>query len=80
MVSTLTLKNLPADVHRQLKARAARHGRSLNLEAIACLRAAVSVGPLDVDALLVRAREHRAAASARLTEGEVRALKRQGRP
>ncbi|HSN92996.1 MAG TPA: YmdB family metallophosphoesterase, partial [Anaeromyxobacteraceae bacterium] len=38
---TLTLKGLPADVHRRLKARAARHGRSLNVEAIACLRAAL---------------------------------------
>lgn len=56
---TLTLKGLPADVHRRLKARAARHGRSLNVEAIACLRAAVSVEAVDVGALLARARAHR---------------------
>jgi plasmid stability protein len=79
-VPTLTLKNLPAEVHRRLKARAARHGRSLNAEAIACLRTSVSVEPIDVDALVARARAHRAAVKGRLAEDEVRALKGEGRP
>lgn len=78
-VPTITLKGLPADVHRRLKARAARHGRSLNGEAIACLRAAVSIEPVDVDALLARARAHREGV-ARATDEEVRAMKREGRP
>jgi len=78
-VPTLTLKNLPTDVHRKLKARAARHGRSLNVEAITCLRAAVSAEALDVDALLTKARAHRARVATRFTDTEVRNLKRDGR-
>lgn len=79
VVPTLTLKNLPADVHRRLKSRAARHGRSLNGEAIACLRAAVTIEAIDVAALVAKAREHRAAAGTRLTDQQVRTLKRHGR-
>jgi antitoxin FitA len=79
-MATLTLKNLPADVHRKLKARAVRHGRSLNSEAITCLHNTISVERLDVDALLVKARAHRAASRERLGADEVRAMKNHGRP
>lgn len=34
---TITLKNVPEDLHRRLTARAAKHRRSLNQEVIACL-------------------------------------------
>lgn len=34
---TITLKNVPEDLHRRLTARAARHRRSLNQEVIECL-------------------------------------------
>ena len=34
---SLTLKNVPSRLHRQLKARAREHKRSLNQEAILCL-------------------------------------------
>lgn len=34
---TITLKNVPEDLHRRLTARAARHDRPLNQEVIACL-------------------------------------------
>jgi plasmid stability protein len=78
-VPTLTLKGLPADVHRRLKERAARHGRSLNGEAIACLRAAVTVETVDVDSLLARARAHRETVRLRLRDDEVRSLRREGR-
>lgn len=40
-MATLTLKNVPDDLHRRLKARAERNHRSLNREAIRCLEAAV---------------------------------------
>jgi len=79
-VPTLTLKGLPAEVHRRLKERAARHGRSLNGEAIACLRAAVTAEVVDVDDLLARARAHRQAIRQRLRDNDVRVLKREGRP
>jgi plasmid stability protein len=39
---TLTLKNVPEELHRRLKARAERNHRSLNREAIRLLEAAVA--------------------------------------
>jgi plasmid stability protein len=73
-MATLTRKGLPADVHRRIEARAARHGRSLNGEAIACLRAAVSIEPVDVDALLARARAHRESVQARIADEDARSI------
>ncbi len=43
---TLTLKNVPPHIHRNLKSQALRHKRSLNQEAILCLEQAVSA-PMD---------------------------------
>jgi len=37
MPATITIKNIPDDLHMELKARAARHRRSLNGEIIAIL-------------------------------------------
>jgi len=36
-MATLTLKNVPDDLHDRLKTQAAAHRRSLNQEAIECL-------------------------------------------
>ena len=41
-MATLTLKNVPDDLHRRLKERAARNHRSLNREAIHALERAVA--------------------------------------
>lgn len=41
-MATLTLKNVPDDLHRQLKARAERNHRSLNREAIRLLEQSVT--------------------------------------
>src|SRR6266480_2802994 len=54
---TITLKNIPADLHRKLKKRAEEHHRSLNKEIIATLK--ITTGethPVDVDALILEAR------------------------
>jgi len=77
---TLTLKNVPASLHRRLKARAALHGRSLNGEVIECLAAAVGAERVDVDALLDRARAARRGVPGRLTDAELARLKAAGRP
>lgn len=37
-MATITLKNIPADLHRELKKRAEEHHRSLNKEIIATLK------------------------------------------
>ena len=36
-MATLSIRNLPDDVHRKLRVRAARHGRSMEAEARAIL-------------------------------------------
>lgn len=41
-MATLTLKNVPDDLHQRLKDRARRHHRSLNREAIRLLQQAVA--------------------------------------
>ena len=41
--ATITLKNVPPDLHRSLKELAKKHKRSLNQEAIHCLEGAVSL-------------------------------------
>ena len=40
-MAMLTVRNLPAEVHRALRARAARHGRSTEAEVREILQAAV---------------------------------------
>jgi len=77
---TLTLKDVPSALHQRLKRRAARNRRSLNREAIECLRAATGASPVDTDALLARARVLRASVSGRLTRRELGAWRRKGRP
>jgi len=77
---TLTLKNLPAALHRRLKARAALHGRSLNGEVIECLEVAVGAERVDVEGLLERAREARRGLAGRLSDAELGRLKAAGRP
>ncbi len=57
---SLTLKDIPRRLHQQLRERAERHRRSLSQEALACLEQVVAAEPVDVDALLAKARALRA--------------------
>src|SRR5215813_9322965 len=41
-MATITLKNIPAELHRELKKRAEEHHRSLNKEILATLKNATS--------------------------------------
>ena len=77
---TLTLKDIPPELHRRLKARALRNRRSLNREAIECLRAATGAAPIDPEALLARARSLREQVSGQLTQRDLARWKRAGRP
>lgn len=78
-MASLTLKNIPEDLHQSLKTQAAEHGRSLNSEAIVALRIHVSQRPLDVDAFLARARKLRRGISVRVDENTIRRFKNEGR-
>jgi plasmid stability protein len=76
----LTIKNVPAPVVRRLKARAAIHRRSLNLEVIACLETLVQAAPVDPETLLSRVRAiRRTPARTTLTDRALARLKTAGR-
>lgn len=56
---TITLKNVPKDVHMALKQRAKRHKRSLNQEAIHCFDLALGNTRRDPEEILARIRHIR---------------------
>lgn len=76
----ITLKNLPRDLHRELKARAKAHHRSLNKEMIATLRAVTNPGHApDAAAIIREAREARSKFKRPLRAREISAWKNKGR-
>ena len=76
---TITIKGLSKEAHQALKKRAATHGRSLNTEAIAVLESSVRSTPVDVDALIARARAVRATMKFKATGAQIDRFKREGR-
>jgi plasmid stability protein len=76
---SLTIKKLPADLHRRLKRRAEQRGRSLNKEIIACLRESAGAEAVDVPAALAEARALRRLVRGPIRDAEVSAAKREGR-
>jgi plasmid stability protein len=87
-MSTLTLRNLPDDVHARLKERAKRNHRSVNQEIVAIL--ASPFLPESEGERLEQARERMRAASARIdalrsrtarfmTPEEIDAARKEGR-
>ena len=78
-MSTVTIKNLPPDVHESLKSRARTHGRSLNSEILLTLRESVRSTRLDVDGVLSSAREVRETMPVWLTQKDLDAAKNEGR-
>lgn len=83
-MATLSIKNLPDDLHQRLKERAKQNRRSLNQEAVFALQQALQrtdrVRP-DHDALLQQARDVRSKVKGGgLSPEEVRAAINEGRP
>ena len=79
-MATITLKNIPEQLHKKIKQRAVQHHRSLNREIISCLERALGSSPVDTEALITRARDLRSKLSTRLTNRDITLLKNQGRP
>ena len=78
---TITLKNIPADLHRELKKRAEEHHRSLNREILATLKTATGkTHRVDVEALISEARAARAKFARQISDAEINSWKRAGRP
>ena len=80
-MATITLKNIPADLHRELKKRAEEHHRSLNKEVLAVLKSAIGkTHRVHVQALIREARAARAKFTRQISDAEINAWKRAGRP
>jgi len=79
-MATITLKDIPQNVHKALKQRAKRNGRSLNREVLAILVSSVMPRKVNVDAYLVEIRQHRESLPGRLTDDFLEEAKRTGRP
>ena len=80
-MATITLKNVPDEVHAALKQRAQRHKRSLNQEAIFCLDQALGRGARDGRVLLAEIRDLRSRVPLKEVDLEwVGSARRQGRP
>jgi plasmid stability protein len=78
---TITLKNVPDDVHAALKRQAVANKRSLNQEAIHCLDLVLRRRPVDTDSMLSEIRALRARSGVKKVELEwLDQAKRQGRP
>lgn len=78
-MATITLKNIPADLHRELKKRAKEHHRSLNGEILAILKKTDAARVLDAAALETSVRHARAVFRRPVAEREINAWKRAGR-
>ena len=79
-MASITLKALPASLHRRLKKRAAEHKRSLNQEVIHILEMEIAVSPkLDIEAVLEKERQLHARMKIWATPGEIDRFKREGR-
>ena len=80
-MATLTIKNLPDSLYAQLKARAAKHRRSINSEAILTVeRALLDVRAGDPASLLAALGRSRARLKGVfLTDEELRAARESGR-
>ncbi len=78
-MSTITIKDIPAAVHRTLKARARAHGRSLNREIITTLENTLHGSPIDGTAVGKHARSVRETMDVYLTQKDLKALRNAGR-
>jgi plasmid stability protein len=80
IMKTITLKKIPQSVHASLKQRAKQHGRSLNKEALACLEMIVAPTKVNIDALLLDIRNHRASLPGKLNDQLIQRATIEGRP
>jgi plasmid stability protein len=79
-MATITLKNIPAELHRELKKRAEEHHRSLNREILATLKNATS-GTIRLDPAKLEESVRRARSLFRrpITARQIDRWKREGR-
>ena len=79
-MKSITLKDIPQPVHAALRQRAKQHGRSLNKEALACLEIIVAPVSVNINALLLDVRNHRASLPGSLNDRLLQMANTEGRP
>ena len=80
-MTTITVKNIPADLYEQLRLTARLNHRSINSQIIACIERSVGNRPIDVTAFMADARRLREMTAAYvITDEELDAAKSEGRP
>ena len=79
-MASITIKDIPRELHEKIKRRAKANRRSLNSEVIECLSRAVGADRLDPKAFLEGARALRGRVSGRLTDVELAEMRTGGRP
>ena len=79
-MATITIKNIPDELHEALKKKASLQRRSLNSEIIACLEASIRSLPVDLESFLHKTQGLREQVSGRLSNKDLKALKDEGRP
>lgn len=81
MPTTLTLKNIPDELYKRLKASAEAHRRSLNSEVIVCLESVLLPERISPEERLARARALRNNLPRdKFQSGDIDSFKREGRP
>jgi plasmid stability protein len=78
-MATLSIKNVPEALVKRLKSQAVTNRRSLNFEVIAVLEGATRSTPIDVEALLARARAVRIRLKHPVSDEYINRAKRRGR-
>lgn len=78
-MSTITIKNVPPEIHRSLKTRAHAHGRSLNKEIMVALESILHGTVIDAKAVGKHARAVRETMGVYLTQKDLATLKNVGR-
>ena len=78
-MSTITLKNVPEQMHALLKSRAQAHGRSLNREILCTLEKLLNAGVSDAEQILDEAHAVRESMGVYLTQRELKEMKDKGR-
>ena len=76
---SITIKGLSKEAHRELKKRAATHGRSLNTEAIAVLESSVRSQSVEAEGVIQKARQFRNSLKFRVTAADLKRFKVEGR-
>jgi len=78
-MATITLKNVPAMLHVEIKRRAERNHRSINFEIITCLESLFGLRDSPVEEILAKADACRARMNQSLSYRDVREAIHEGR-